>query len=124
MFPESPPMTTTVLLADDNAVSLEVIAMLLEMRGFRVHTAGDGLEALEKARALRPDVVILDLSMPGLSGEEVARALRVDAAWRPKLVALSGHAPADDLDPALFDVYCEKPVQSAVLIDAAQPLPR
>src|SRR5262245_355815 len=73
-------MTTTdqarVLLVDDNPEILERAAAILSPACHVVGTAKDGLAALESVRALRPDVIVLDISMPGMSGLEVAGCLR------------------------------------------------
>lgn len=101
----------TILVADDDAPSLEMIAMFLEMGGHRVHTALDGTNALRLARELRPDVVILDSSMPGMGGAEVARAVRSDAALQGcRIIALSGRDACDAEEADLFDRYLTKPV--------------
>ena len=108
----------TILVADDDAPSLEIIAMFLEMDGHTVLTAKDGLVAWELASAHAPDVIILDSSMPGLSGADVARRVRAEERLRAcKLVALSGHDACDAEDPALFDRYFTKPVSPRDLLD-------
>jgi two-component system alkaline phosphatase synthesis response regulator PhoP len=63
---------------DDEPGIRELVRFTLEREGFRVATAGEGWEALAMAKAERPDLVILDLMLPGLSGEEVCRALRAE----------------------------------------------
>ena len=72
----NPPDTPTVLVVDDSPLTVRQLSHHLERRGFRVVTAADGLSGLECARAERPDVVLLDLEMPGLHGFEVCRQLR------------------------------------------------
>ena len=68
-----------VLLADDNRDSADVMAELLRMAGHVVHTANDGLQAADLALRLQPDVLVLDIGMPGLNGYEVARRDRLGA---------------------------------------------
>jgi DNA-binding response OmpR family regulator len=68
--------TTRVLVVEDDATVAEVVTRYLEREGFEVETVGDGLVALERARAALPDAVILDLMLPGLDGLEVCRRLR------------------------------------------------
>jgi DNA-binding response OmpR family regulator len=68
--------TTRVLVVEDDATVAEVVMRYLEREGFEVETVGDGLVALERARAAPPDAVILDLMLPGLDGLEVCRRLR------------------------------------------------
>jgi DNA-binding response OmpR family regulator len=72
------PTDATILVADDDPEILSLVARLLSKRGYQVLEAQDGLEALELARSKRPDLVILDVMMPGKNGWEVAKALRHD----------------------------------------------
>lgn len=102
----------TVLLVDDFVDALEVWEMFLSAAGFTVLTATDGIAGLEMARTTRPDVVVLDLQMPGLSGAEVARALRDDDATRHiPLIAATGHSRTQlsDARAAGFDSVIVKP---------------
>lgn len=69
-------MTKTVLVVDDEPKIVDVVREYLEHAGFSVRTAGDGPAALERARALAPDLIVLDLGLPGLDGLDVARQLR------------------------------------------------
>lgn len=68
----------TILIADDEATIVLAVRDELAFEGFDVHTAVDGIEAVDRARALRPDVLILDVMLPGLNGFEVCRRLRAD----------------------------------------------
>jgi CheY-like chemotaxis protein len=102
----------TVLLVDDYADALEVWELFLGAAGFTVSTATDGVDGLAKARQLRPDVIVMDLQMPGLSGAEVAQALRADAATRHiPLIAATGHSRTQlsDARAAGFDSIIVKP---------------
>ena len=67
-----------VLVADDDADIREFVALRLARAGYRVETARDGLEAFERALELRPDLLVLDVSMPGQDGFETSRRLRGD----------------------------------------------
>ena len=69
-----------VLLVDDDPVILKLLQVNFEMEGYDVITANDGLEGLEKARAERPDIVLLDIMMPRMDGWEVLEHLKEDAA--------------------------------------------
>jgi diguanylate cyclase (GGDEF)-like protein len=73
---------TTVLIADDNRANREALASLLETAGYEVLKAVDGLDALERARAARPQLIISDVLMPRMDGYELARRLRADPATR------------------------------------------
>lgn len=82
-----------ILLVEDFADAREMYRDYLEYSGFRVATAADGREAIEKARALDPDLVLMDLSLPGIDGWEATRILKADAETNHLLiVALSAHA--------------------------------
>lgn len=84
-----------VLVVDDVDHGREIFAEYLEFRGFRVATAADGLEALEKAFALRPDVILMDLSLPGIDGWEATRRLKEDERTHDiPIIALTAHALA------------------------------
>ncbi len=108
-----------LLLADDDRDSLEAMALLLRLRGHRVETADDGPSALAAARAGLPEVVLLDISLPGMDGHEVCRRLRREPGLeRAFLVALTGHAHEDDhrlSREAGFDIHLDKPVDLDVL---------
>jgi two-component system, cell cycle response regulator DivK len=109
----------TVLLVDDYADALEVWELFLSAAGFTVGTATDGVAGLEKARLLRPDVIVMDLQMPGLSGAEVAQALRADPATRHiPLIAATGHSRTllSDARAAGFDSIIVKPCDPDELV--------
>lgn len=109
----------TVLLADDNHDATDVLAELLRLEGHAVHTARDGLQALRLAKDLKPDVLVLDIGMPGLNGYEVARQLRAEA-WQPRpvLIAATGWGQESDRLLAMeagFDVHLTKPFDPMAL---------
>ena len=79
-----------VLVVDDEAITREVVAAMLEIEGVEVHAAHDGATALEMAQDVRPDLVLLDVMMPGMNGIEVCRRLSGDT----RVVMLT--ATADD----------------------------
>jgi PAS domain S-box-containing protein len=113
--PRRPP-SCRVLLVDDNTDAVECLAILLQTQGHEVRTAADGPAALREAAAFRPEVVILDLGLPGMDGLEVARQLR--QAGPVRLVALTGYAHEDDVRRAReagFDAHLVKPVDLATL---------
>lgn len=103
-----------VLLVDDDPDGLEMMRILLGMDGHQVDVARDGAEALRKARAFRPDVVLCDIGLPGrLDGYGVARALRADSATRgARLIAITGSGRDEDrrrAHDAGFDRHLTKP---------------
>ncbi len=90
-----------ILLVDDFADAREMYRDYLAFSGFRVETACDGREALEKARTLSPDLILMDLSLPVVDGWEATRILKANPATRHLLVvALSAHAMNADGDRA------------------------
>jgi CheY-like chemotaxis protein len=103
-----------VLLADDNRDGAESLSMLLELAGHEVHLAHSGAEALELANQVRPDVAVLDIGMPELSGYEVAKRIRREP-WGAHmiLIALTGWGQQNDkllAEASGFDHHCTKPV--------------
>jgi CheY-like chemotaxis protein len=109
-----------VLVVDDNPDAAESLAEVLGLAGHEVRTAGDGLDALAAARESRPEVVLLDLGMPGMNGFEAARRLREDPASRPDLlVAVTGWASDDDrrhTRAAGFTHHLIKPADPAAIL--------
>jgi two-component system CheB/CheR fusion protein len=108
-----------VLVVDDNRDLLESMAMLLGADGHVVETAPDGITAVELARAFKPEVMFLDLGLPGWDGYEVARILRRDfPPGTLRLVAVSGYGQDEDRRrsrEAGFDQHLVKPVDPAAL---------
>jgi CheY-like chemotaxis protein len=107
-----------ILVADDYADGREMLAFFLERQGHIVVTAADGPDALAAAPAFKPDVAILDIGMPGISGHAVARELRSQLGDAVTLVALSGLGEAADKARAAdagFDYHFTKPVDIPAL---------
>ena len=101
---------TTVLLVDDDLALLRTLSMNLEARGYRVGTAADGESALAVLRHSQPDLVILDLGLPGVSGTDALRELRTWSAV--PVIVLSARHGSDDKVEALdlgADDYVTKP---------------
>jgi CheY-like chemotaxis protein len=115
----SAPRLRRILVADDNRDAGETLAMLLRLDGHEVHVATDGLEAVEMFGQVQPDVAILDIGMPGLSGHEVARRIREQRSERKvTLIAITGWGQKADKDRAAasgFDHHFTKPVEPDVL---------
>lgn len=103
-----------LLVVDDNRDSAESMALLLEMQGYEVQIAFTGQGALELACTFSPEVVLLDIGLPGMDGYEVARELRAGQEDRPLLlVALTGYGQDEDRRlsrEAGFDHHLVKPV--------------
>jgi two-component system CheB/CheR fusion protein len=108
-----------VLVVDDNRDAAESLALLLRLDGHDVRVAHDGPAALEAAAAFGPEVVLLDIGLPRMSGHEVAaRLLGQPNAGRCLLVAMTGYGQDEDRRrsrEAGFDVHLTKPVEPAVL---------
>ena len=101
-----------VLVVDDNVDAAESLAEVLRLLGHDVEVAHDGPSALEKARASAPDLLLCDIGLPGMSGYEVAQALRADGRAGLRLVAVSGYAQPEDVEKAVasgFDAHVAKP---------------
>lgn len=103
-----------VLIVDDNEGSAKILALLLKkFWQHEVHVCHDGPSALELAEHVRPDVVLLDIRLPGLSGHEVARSLRQHEHFQQTLlVALTGYDDAENRARTVeagFDVHVVKP---------------
>ena len=107
------PKPVLVLIVDDFADNREMYGQFLEFSGFRVTEAQNGHEALEKAFALRPDLIVMDLSLPGLDGWEATRRLKADERTRTTpVIALTGHALAGHSKGAMdagCDAFITKP---------------
>jgi CheY-like chemotaxis protein/anti-sigma regulatory factor (Ser/Thr protein kinase) len=108
-----------VLVADDNHDAANTLATLLRLWGHEVESAFDGREAVELAGQFRPQVALLDIGMPELSGYEVARQLRTDGQHDGlRLVAITGWGQQHDRDAAIaagFDAHLTKPVDPEAL---------
>jgi two-component system OmpR family response regulator len=110
-----------ILVADDNRDAVLTLEMLLDTEGHEVKAVYSGTEVLPAIRAFKPDVVLLDIKMPGLSGYEVARQVRSRYGERgPLLIAMSGHY-RKGVDHVLaeivgFDHYVDKPYQPSELL--------
>jgi two-component system cell cycle response regulator DivK len=99
--PEGTALPPLVLIVDDVDHGREICAEYLEFRGFRVATAVDGSEALDKAFALLPDVILMDLSLPVIDGWEATRRLKKDERTKEiPVIALTAHALASAHDSA------------------------
>jgi two-component system cell cycle response regulator DivK len=98
---------TLVLLVDDYPDNRDIYVQFLTYAGLRVEEAENGQQALDKAFTLRPDVIVMDLSLPGLDGWEATRRLKQDPRTRDiPVIALTGHALAGHSKVA-FDAGCD-----------------
>jgi CheY-like chemotaxis protein len=109
-----------ILVVDDNADAADSLGMLLEVRGDEVRIAYDGLEALDTDADFRPEVVLLDIGMPRLSGYDVARRIRQARGDAVLIVAITGWGQEDDRQRARdagFNHHFTKPVDFEMLLD-------
>lgn len=108
-----------VLIVDDNEDAANSLALILKLGGHETASAYSAAAALQRAAAFKPDVVLLDIGLPGMNGYEVAQKLRELPGLRDiRLVAVTGYGRADDrlrAREAGFDDHLTKPVEFAVL---------
>lgn len=118
-------MTLKALIIDDDTSMAELVGLLLRSHGIEVVSCNDGSQGLELARTEKPDIIILDLMMPGIDGWEVCRTLRtftntpiaiLSALDDPAIISTALDAGADD--------YMVKPIPSSVLIAHINTLTR
>ena len=116
-----------VLVVDDNRDSAESLALLLQVTGYVVEIAYDGIEAVQAAAKFLPDVVLLDIGMPNLNGYDAARQIRQQTWGRDMvLIALTGWGQEQDRErtrAAGFDAHLLKPVDHAVLLKLLASIP-
>jgi signal transduction histidine kinase len=111
----APSKRNRVLVVEDNPSNLDLARMVLEGNGFAVDTASNGTEGLEKARHLQPDLILMDMQLPGVDGLEVTRQLKADPATASiKVVALTANALKGSEEQALAagcSGYIAKPIE-------------
>jgi PAS domain S-box-containing protein len=114
------PTKRRILVVDDNADSAESLALLLRIQGNDTQIARDGIEAVEKAAEYKPDVILLDIGMPGMNGYEACQAIRRESWGTEALViAMTGWGQAEDRRrsaEAGFDHHLVKPIDHAELL--------
>ena len=112
---------TRVLLVEDNELNRDMLSRRLTRRGYEVLIAVDGAEGIARARDDRPDIVLLDMSLPVIDGLEATRQLKSDPATRAiPILALTAHALTEDRERAMAagcDDFDTKPVDLPRLLD-------
>jgi two-component system, cell cycle response regulator DivK len=107
-------MKADILLIEDNFQNRYLTSFLLQRRGHRVHEAESGPQGLELAARIRPDLILLDVQLPGMDGHAVARALKADPLLKAiPIVAVTSYAMAGDREKCLAagaEGYIEKPI--------------
>ena len=112
------PVQKRVLVVDDNVDAATALAALLRAMGHEVFVAHDARAALADLSRIRPDIALLDIAMPDMTGYELARLVRARLGAAVRIVALSGFGLAEDRVRALdagFDQHLVKPVDAAFL---------
>lgn len=113
----SPSPRRRVLIVDDNQDSADSLALLLELDGHEVRAVYSAEDALEQVTAFAPEIVLLDIGLPGMNGYDVAQRIRATAA-PPRLVAVSGYAQREDKERSVmagFSAHLVKPVDVTAL---------
>ncbi len=115
-----------VLLVEDNELNRDMLSRRLARKGYEVEVAVDGEEGIEKARSQHPDVVLLDMRLPRVSGWEAAKVLKTSDRTRDILIiALTADAMDEDREQALragCDAYDTKPVDFQKLVTRIESL--
>jgi CheY-like chemotaxis protein len=117
-------MPARVLVADDEPLTTEMLALMLAFRGYEVVCANSGTEALQRAREMKPDVVLMDVLMPGMEGVDVTRALRADPDFSTCPVVLFSSADEGEIEwrAAGADMFLQKPIDLRRIPDLVQQL--
>lgn len=112
-------MPKKILIVEDNPQNLKVVQLSLKGRGYVLREATDGKDALKIALEERPDLIIMDIQLPGLNGLEVTRRLRESPDFpQVPIVAVTAYAMRGDKERALklgFDAYLTKPISTREL---------
>jgi CheY-like chemotaxis protein len=108
-----------ILLVDDNAINLKLISFVLRRDGFECHTAGSAEQALEMLADFLPDLVLLDVQLPGMSGLDLTRMLRLKRETKDLIIlAITASAMKGDQEAAMaagFDGFLTKPINTREL---------
>ncbi len=122
----APPGQNIVLLAEDNPTSVEVLADYLNAKGFKVHVAANGQEAIGLAHDIRPNIILMDIQMPVMDGLEATRHLRADPELKSvPVIALTALAMSGDRERCLqagVNEYMSKPIRLKELLQTIQLL--
>jgi two-component system OmpR family response regulator len=115
-----------VLCVDDNPDAADSTALLLGMVGFEAKACHDGISALQMNESFRPGVCFIDLNMPRIAGDELAKLLRSGLGWRPLLLvavtAMSDEESHARIKEAGFDLHLVKPVDPQKLVQVVDRL--
>ena len=110
-----------ILIVEDNEMNRDMLSRRLIRKGYEVVMAFDGEQAVEMAASQNPDLILMDMSLPGLDGWEATRQIKAAAATRTiPVIALTAHAMSDDRERALdagCDDYDTKPIDFPRLLE-------
>lgn len=127
-MPQPAPAGPTILVAEDNLDQRALYAAILSGAGYRVLEAGDGVEAVAVARREQPDLVLMDVTMPGMSGWNAVRELKSSPETHHiRIIVITGLAGMHDRDASLAagsDEYLAKPVPPLRLLEEVRKLVR
>lgn len=110
----------TILIVDDELGNAEVLSLILEEEGYRVHCAANGQEGLERMREVQPDLVVLDFMMPIMDGAEMGRQLRAMPDQAHVKVLMNSSLPEANVRGRFggYDVFLRKPYSIQLALDA------
>jgi two-component system cell cycle response regulator DivK len=115
-----------ILLVEDNEMNRDMLTRRLEKRGYQVASAADGPTGIALAHTGAPDLILMDMSLPGIDGWEASRQLKADVTTSAiPIIALTAHAMAEDREKALAagcDEYETKPVELSSLLTKIETL--
>jgi two-component system cell cycle response regulator DivK len=110
-----------ILIVEDNEMNRDMLSRRLMKKGYTVAIATDGLMGVEMAHTEKPDLILLDMSLPEIDGWEAAKRLKADAATKAiPIIALTAHAMVQDKERAIAagcDEYDTKPVEITRLLE-------
>jgi DNA-binding response OmpR family regulator len=119
-------MGKKILIIDDEQDFIKMVELRIKSAGYEVVTACDGMDGLEKARAEKPDLIILDVMLPKMNGDEVCRMLKFDTNYRKiPIIILTARAQKKDEVRAMeagADAYLQKPFEPNILLDKIRDL--
>ena len=113
-----------ILLVEDNELNRDMLSRRLQRRGFEIVTATDGEKGVALATSEKPDLILMDISLPGLNGWDATKQIRRNGVATP-IIALTAHAMSGDREKTLeagCDEYETKPVELEVLLAKIQAL--
>ncbi|MDP1622985.1 MAG: response regulator [Bacteroidales bacterium] len=119
-------MKTKVLIIEDNEQNMYMLSFLLEQNNYEVFQAFDGEDGIAAAQSIKPDIILLDIQLPGMDGYAVARSLReIEKLKTTPIIAVTSHAMVGDKEMAIqvgANGYVEKPINPDMFIEEMQKI--